>query len=429
MNAMLDLVRRHKAGVPVGIYSVCSAHPLVIEAALREVAATDELVLIEATSNQVNQFGGYTGMQPADFRNFVTGIARSAEFPLERLLLGGDHLGPNAWQSEPAALAMERAENMIAAYVVAGFRKIHLDCSMSCAGDPRLLEDVVVAARAAQLCRVAEKAWGQVGGEAPVYIIGTEVPKPGGAAEDLEALAVTDPAAVDVTLEAHHRAFQELGLESAWSRVVGLVVQPGVEFDHHKVIDYDRAKAQRLSRKITTEPNLVFEAHSTDYQKPSALRALVEDHFAILKVGPGVTFALRETLWALADIATELGLSEGHALKDTVLKVMRAQPKYWKSYYYADPGADPVRQNFDLQYSLSDRVRYYWSVPEVSRACAALLERLAGTQLPLTLLSQYLPYQYAAVREGRLAHDARAILLDGVARVLRHYAQACRPRT
>jgi len=33
--------------------------------------------------------------------------------------------------------------------------------------------------------------------------------------------------------------------------------------------------------------------------------------------------------------------------------------------------------------------------------------------------------QYTAIREGRLAHDARAILLDGVAQVLRQYAQAC----
>jgi tagatose-1,6-bisphosphate aldolase non-catalytic subunit AgaZ/GatZ len=32
-------------------------------------------VLIEATCNQVNQDGGYTGMTPADFRRFVEDIA------------------------------------------------------------------------------------------------------------------------------------------------------------------------------------------------------------------------------------------------------------------------------------------------------------------------------------------------------------------
>jgi len=424
MKALLDIVREHKAGHSVGIYSVCSAHPVVIEAALRQAQARGEPVLIEATSNQVNQFGGYTGMLPADFREYVAAIAQRVSFPMERLLLGGDHLGPNAWTAEPAPVAMERAGEMIAAYVRAGFRKIHLDCSMSCAGDPTPLQDSVVAARAADLCAISEKVWREVGGEAPVYVIGTEVPVPGGAAEDLGTLAVTSPAAVGVTLEAHRSAFAGKGLQGVWPRVVGLVVQPGVEFDHHKVIDYDRDAARLLSQRIVSEPNLVFEAHSTDYQKPVGLRALVEDHFAILKVGPAVTFALRETLWAFCDIARELHRVEGATLKETVLGVMASSPRYWKTYY-----TDPARQTFDLQYSLSDRIRYYWTVPEVKQACATLMERLSGGTLPLTLLSQYLPIQYAAIREGRLANEARAILLDGVAHVLRQYARACRPGT
>ena len=420
MKALLDIVRAHKAGSSVGIHSVCSAHPLVIEAALREAAGRSGVVLIEATSNQVNQFGGYTGMTPALFREYVMELARAVAFPPQRLLLGGDHLGPNAWQAEPAVLAMERAAEMIAAYVAAGFRKIHLDCSMSCADDPGRLSDDEIAARAARLCAVAEQTWARVGGEAPVYIVGTEVPKPGGAAEDIGALAVTTPAAVAATLAAHRSAFERAGLGGAWARVVGLVVQPGVEFDHHKVIDYDRGRSRELSGCLAGEPNLVFEAHSTDYQQPAALRALVEDHFAILKVGPAVTFALRETLWALADIEREWRGPQGESLQATVLRVMRANPKYWRSYY-----TDAARLTFDLQYSLSDRVRYYWSDPQVQAACAGLLARLAGCPLPLTLLSQYLPAQYAAVRAGRLDNEARTLLLGGVVRILRHYAAAC----
>jgi D-tagatose-1,6-bisphosphate aldolase subunit GatZ/KbaZ len=422
MKGILDIVREHKAGRSVGIHAVCSAHPLVIEAALREAHPRGGMVLIEATSNQVNQYGGYTGMTPAAFREYVAGIAHQASFPLERVLLGGDHLGPNCWQSEQAAEALARSAEMISGYVAAGFRKIHLDCSMSCADDPKALSDSVVAARAADLCAVAETVWKGVGGEAPVYIIGTEVPVPGGASEELDSLEVTSPAAVDTTLGAHRAAFHSRGLDAVWPRVVGLVVQPGVEFNHHQVIDYDRVKARRLSQRIVEEQNLVFEAHSTDYQQAAALRELVEDHFAILKVGPGVTFALRETLWALADIAREMGFEEGAGLKDTVLGAMRANPRYWRSYY-----TEPDREQFDLQYSLSDRIRYYWTVPEVKRACASLMQRLAGVPLPLTLLSQYLPGQYTAVREGRLPNEPRELLLEGVARVLRAYSDACRP--
>jgi D-tagatose-1,6-bisphosphate aldolase subunit GatZ/KbaZ len=158
MKAMLDLIRRHKAGVPVGIYSVCSAHPLVLEATLRLTARTAGIALIEATSNQVNQDGGYTGMRPADFRERVLSLATAVGLPHDRVALGGDHLGPNCWQHLPAATALEKADVMVAEYVAAGFRKIHLDCSMSCADDPRSLGDELIAERTANLCATTEAA-------------------------------------------------------------------------------------------------------------------------------------------------------------------------------------------------------------------------------------------------------------------------------
>jgi D-tagatose-1,6-bisphosphate aldolase subunit GatZ/KbaZ len=424
MKALLDLVRRHKAGAGVGIASVCSAHPLVIEATLRQAAHNGGIALIEATSNQVNQDGGYTGLRPAAFRDTVYGIAALAGLPPERIALGGDHLGPNVWQKLEAEAALAKAAVLVREYVNAGFRKIHVDCSMACGGDAKNLGDELIAERTAALCAETEAAWRHGGGEAPVYIIGSEVPVPGGAHETLTELAVTTPAAARDTIEAHRRAFARRGLEAAWQRVIGLVVQPGVEFDHHQVIDYRRDPAAALSRSILTVPGMVFEAHSTDYQTGAALKALVEDHFAILKVGPALTFALREAFWALSDIAMELDLvPEGSgSLKDVVLEAMQREPKYWQAYY-----VDPEQQHFDLQFSLSDRIRYYWAAPEVARACARLLELLAAKALPATLLSQYLPRQYAAIRANQLRNDPRELVLDGVARILSQYAEACQP--
>jgi len=425
MQVLLDFVQRHHAGQPLGVYSVCSAHPLVIEAAFETGLSNSAPVLIEATSNQVNQDGGYTGMTPDAFREFVHGIARKVGFPLERVLLGGDHLGPNAWQHERAAVAMDKAEVLIDAYVSAGFRKIHLDCSMSCGGDPLPLTDDVVAERAARLAVVAEGAWRRAGGEAPVYIVGTEVPVPGGAHEDLDTLAVTTPAAAAATIAAHRAAFGAAGLDGAWPRVIGLVVQPGVEFDHHKVIDYRPDAAQDLSAFIEGQPGMVFEAHSTDYQTTASLTALVRDHFAILKVGPGLTFALRETLWALADIEAALEPEpgqDGPRFKEVVLATMRAEPGYWRKYYQ---GASEASVRFDQQFSLSDRIRYYWPHPAIQAAQAALIERLSQSSIPLTLLSQYLPAHYEAVREGRLRNAPLDLLKEGVARVLRQYMHAC----
>ncbi len=433
---MLDLVRRHRQsasanaipsptdGPAVGIPSMCSAHPVVLAATLRECAALGRPALIEATSNQVNQDGGYTGMTPIDFRRFVESLARIEGLAPELLVLGGDHLGPNAWRRQPAAQAMAKAEVMVAQYVAAGFRKIHLDCSMSCADDPVPLPEAEIAARAVRLCLAAEQAWREAPdrGEPPVYVIGTEVPVPGGAHEDLDELAVTSPEAAGATLALHREAFAAAGLDAAWARVIAMVVQPGVEFDHHKVIDYRPEKARALSAFIESQPGLVFEAHSTDYQTPRRLAELARDHFAILKVGPGATFALRETLWALAAVEHEwLGRGgDEDGLIGTVLGVMRAEPEHWRPYYQ-----DPARLQVDLAYSLSDRIRYYWAHPKVQAACAALLDRLEHSPPPLTLLSQFLPRQYDAIRDGRLRNRPAELLRDGAAQSLRPYLAAC----
>ncbi|EPE9777864.1 class II D-tagatose-bisphosphate aldolase non-catalytic subunit [Escherichia coli] len=180
MKHLTEMVRQHKAGKTNAIYAVCSAHPLVLEAAIRYASANQTPLLIEATSNQVDQFGGYTGMTPADFRGFVCQLADSLNFPQDALILGGDHLGPNRWQNLPAAQAMANADDLIKSYVAAGFKKIHLDCSMSCQDDPIPLTDDIVAERAARLAKVAEETCLEHFGEADLeYVIGTEVPVAG----------------------------------------------------------------------------------------------------------------------------------------------------------------------------------------------------------------------------------------------------------
>jgi D-tagatose-1,6-bisphosphate aldolase subunit GatZ/KbaZ len=428
MRALLDVIARHKQGHAVGVTSICSAHPIVIEASLRHALAHDDsLVLFEATCNQVNQDGGYTGMKPADFVDFVRGIARQVGFDASRIVLGGDHLGPNPWTSLDAGSAMAKAEVMVAAYVTAGFRKIHLDCSMSCQGDPAPLPEAEIVRRAVRLARAAEGAHaqslkGNPASEPPVYVIGTEVPVPGGATEAIEGIAVTSPQAALATIDAHRQAFAAAGLEDAWKRVIASVVQPGVEFDHHNVIDYGRGAAQSLSHAITAVPGMVYEAHSTDYQTRDALRALVKDHFAILKVGPGLTFALREALWALDAIDQEWTPEQQRArLRDTALERMRQQPKYWERYYHAN--GKPLA--LDLQYSLSDRIRYYWPDPQIEKARVRLFDNLRASPPPISLISQHLPHGLHALRQGAATRDPLSLAVAHVSAVLDDYHHAC----
>ncbi|KJY80603.1 D-tagatose-bisphosphate aldolase, class II, non-catalytic subunit [Vibrio nigripulchritudo] len=424
MKTLQSLIEQHKQGHSTGIYSVCSAHPLVLEAAIRQAARDNQLVLIEATSNQVNQFGGYTGMTPKDFASHVYQLADQHNFPAEKIVLGGDHLGPNCWQHLPARQAMENSAQMIHDYVSAGFKKIHLDCSMSCADDVTPLSETIMAERAAQLCLVAENAWKETGGEAPLYVIGTEVPTPGGALESLEheGLEVTKPEEAIATLDAHYQAFTDVGLEHVWQRIIGLVVQPGVEFDHHSIHHYQSDAAQSLSKMIEEQPHLVFEAHSTDYQNPTAYHELVHDHFAILKVGPALTFALREAFYGLERAEREwLGSHQASHLRDTVEQVMREEPDYWRTHY-----ASKGHQQFlDCSYSLSDRIRYYWTHPEVQSAQQVLFSNLLASPLPLTLLSQYLPNQAKAILQNQIQNQPADIVIHKIMEVTQVYSSAC----
>ena len=417
-NGFSDLLSTHGQR---GIASVCSAHPWAIRAAADQAVADGSLLLIEATCNQVNQDGGYTSMRPDGFRDFVRKLVTEAGLPPGKLMLGGDHLGPHVWRKLPAEEAMGRAEEMIAQYVRAGFVKIHLDASMPCAGDPDILSDDIIAGRAAKLASAAENA--RQDGMAPFYIVGTEVPVPGGASQG-HALSVTTPQAAARTLEAHKKAFAAAGLGDAWPRVVGLVVQPGVEFDNVSVIDYRPDEAAQLTRwRQESAEGLVFEAHSTDFQRDEAYAALVRDGFAILKVGPGVTFAMREAICALAEVETLIiapGMQSG--LLDVIRAVMHESPGHWRDYY----AGTQAEQDLLLFNSYSDRIRYYWPDPRIEAATAKLIANLSATPVPDILLSRYLPSQYRRVREGQLARDPVALILDRIRDALRPYVAACK---
>jgi D-tagatose-1,6-bisphosphate aldolase subunit GatZ/KbaZ len=390
---------------------------------MQQAQLDDTHLLLEATSNQVNQAGGYTGMTPVMFRHYVHGIAAELNFDYDRLILGGDHLGPNPWQHLNASTAMQHAEEMVRMYVEAGFTKIHLDASMACADDAAIIPNAVMAKRAAALCGAAESARIHLDLPPMVYVIGTEVPTPGGATHALSKLEVTTCEATERTLEVHREAFHGAGLDAAWERVVAVVVQPGVEFDHDSVIDYDAPKAKHLQDFLQAHPELVMEAHSSDYQEPQAYKELVRDGFAILKVGPALTFALRETLYALAAIERELITpSEQSHLVETLEEVMLAHPVDWQKYYHGST----EHQRLLRTYSYSDRIRYYWRFPQVEASLARLIQNLHKTGISETLLSQHCPRQYDAIRACKLKNDPKALVIASVRTVLEAYSKACR---
>ena len=418
--ALGKLFAPRNLALPRGIASVCSAHPLVIEAALLSAARDGSALLIEATCNQVNQDGGYTGMTPADFRRFVESCAARVAFPAERIILGGDHLGPNPWRQLPAEEAMAQAEAMIVAYVEAGFEKLHLDTSMGCAGEPAALNDERTAERAARLAKVAEQTAARIGSTPPVYVIGTEVPPPGGATHALDGIEVTRPEAARKTMAVHEAAFRAAGVEPALERVIAIVVQPGVEFGNANVVLYQPEKATGLIQVLDDLPGLLFEAHSTDYQPTAELAGLVDGGFAILKVGPGLTFALREALYGLDAIRGVLGGSnETESLSALLEARMLAMPHHWSGHY----GGSSEAQRLQRHFSYSDRIRYYWPDPAVAGAVDRLFSDLPAA-IPETLISQYLARLYPEVLAGRVAPSPRDLCLAAIDSALLPYSQA-----
>lgn len=419
-DELCALLKENRAGKLRGICSVCSANRLVLEAAFAQAAHDQSLILIEATCNQVNQEGGYTGMTPALFRDHVYAIAEEMRFSKEKLILGADHLGPNPWRAQPTAIAMDKACAMISAFAAAGFSKIHLDASMACADDPRVLADEEIAERAARLCETAEFA---VQGltDKPVYVIGTEVPTPGGAQEEME-IAVTTTSRLRQTLDVHHDAFRRKGLLPVWNRIIAVVVQPGVEFSDEDIADYVPEKAAELAEFIVRQEGLVFEAHSTDYQTASSLRQLVRDHFGILKVGPELTFAMREAIFGLACIEEEWIAKESRSdIRATIERVMIEYPEGWKAYYRGDE----IHMRVARAYSFSDRIRYYWPNVEISDTLTLLMRNLREHPAPLPLIAQYLPCQAEAIRAEKIQNDPGAVIRHNIQKSLSRYSDAC----
>ena len=423
-NPLLEIVRKQKQKEAVGIFSVCTANPLVIEATIRFAKKNDIYVLLEATANQVNQEGGYTGMKADNYRDFVYEIADKNGLSREKIILGGDHLGPLTWTNEDDEVAMQKAEDLIGSYIAAGFTKLHIDASMRLKSDSlsEALSNEKIVMRTIRLAKAAKIAF-----EArkilvpnavhPVFVIGSEVPIPGGSFDDDE-IHITTTKDLKESLNEYEGEFIKNKLDDIWENIVAVVVQPGVEFGNHDIHEYSRENAAFLSKMIRNYNKIVFEGHSTDYQTKEHLREMVEDGIAILKVGPGLTFALREVLYLLELCELELiEVSQRSKFKAELDAAMLENEQYWKKYY----SDDDLNEDFQRKYSYSDRCRYYLNTGRVETAINKLFCNFDNLELPLPLVSNYFPNQYQKIRNRVLSNTAESIMFDYLFGVLDDY--------
>ena len=425
-NYIRKILQKRENGIHCGIPSFCTANKIVIETCLERAKQNGDYVVIEATSNQVNQNGGYTKMLPKDFADFVYEIADKIKMPKSKIILGGDHLGPLPWVNEPEEVAMKEAEKLVELCVSSGYLKIHLDTSMKLGSDDpnKPLSDDTIARRGVRLYKKAEETFAKYkkahpNAVHPVYVIGSEVPVPGGANDKEEkGMKVTSPRDFENTLSAYTKAFRKAGINDAWKNIVAVVVQPGVEFSNFDIHKYDRKEAKQLCKTLKRYPNIVFEGHSTDYQSPIHLRQMVEDGIAIIKVGPALTFALREALFQLAMIENEL-IPEAKPSNfiDVLEGEMLKNPKHWEKYYLGSE----FEKHLNRKYGLSDRSRYYMTSPVIEASIDKLIKNFDGVEIPLGMLRQYMPMQDAQVRDGKIKATPLELMKANVATIVDIY--------
>jgi len=411
-----SLIERNRSGEKIGLPCFCTANEHVLKSVFEYAAAHQVPAVVEATCNQVNQDGGYTGMVAADFADWIQLLAKEYGVDKDKVILGGDHLGPNPWRHLPASNAMEKAETLVRDYAAAGFRKIHLDASMACADEPTP-SFKTVAARAAQLCAVVEEH--SPCADELVYIIGTEVPTPGGETDDMSELSVTSVDRLNDTIDTHKDAFEQRGLAHVWPKVSSVVTQPGVDFSHTAVHPFEPVAARELAAAIIDTPGFSYEAHSTDYQPIEGLSALVGMHFFFLKVGPELTFRMREAAFALSHIEDKLSTGDRSDLITVIDAAMDENPSDWAPYYQNQ--GDPKAVHQLRHFSYSDRIRYYWNVPAVKNALNSLINNLDQRNVPDTIVSQYFP----AREFGTLDVPAGKLITDHVRLCIERYYRAC----
>ncbi len=421
-NPLIGLVNKEHS--LRGIISICSSNEIVLEAVLKRIKRTDLPIIIETTANQVNQFGGYSGLTPFHFKEWIMKIAQKVDFPFERMILGGDHLGPFVWGDKEPEIAIEYAKQMIKEYIEAGFVKIHIDTSIPLKNETTI-DYEIIAKRTALLCKVAEDSFKKVSlsnsnAIRPVYVIGTDVPPPGG--ESSPSQRVTTKEELEKSLEYFEKAFKEEGIEQVFDYVIAVVANFGTEFGRDEIFDFDPEKVKSF-KEILAKYNIVFEGHSTDYQIKENLKRMVECGIFVLKVGPALTFALREALIALSHIEEEIykdKVSKLSRFKEILLDTMLNNRSYWIKYFDANDKLIRVK----LLYSYLDRWRYYFENKNVKDAIYSLIRNLENIEIPSWLISQYFPYQYQKIRRGEIKGEVMEIILDKIGMIIDDYIYA-----
>ena len=408
MSDMLqNIIARNNSGEHIATPSVCSANPEVLSASLQLASNPNRPLVIEATSNLVNQVSGCTRMDARKFVAFIADLKSKHWIESSIVKLGDDHLRPQVWKLETAD--MEKVQDLVSDYVRSGIKKIKPDCSEGCADEPPLIDIDTAAARAADLAVSSLDAASAP--EEISFVIGTEVPPPSGVRlGDGGHIIPISSKSIFKTLMAHLAALAEKGIEDSWPQVSGLEVQPSIEFGPDEVFTMSKGTNSGFRDAISECPEICFEADSTDFQQPEIFAKLENTVLASPNVGPALTFALGRKLYVL-DRIVQKQTALAVALTQGVEAAMREKTEYWQSHYSE---SDISKRYF----SYADRIRYYKPLPAVKEPIDNLIFNFDKLKISKHVLEQSLSTDAPELSEVLAASHGRTIVRIQVQGVL-----------
>jgi len=351
--------------------SFCTSNFDVIKAIILYAKVKNLPILIESTSSQVNQFGGYTNNKPYQFKNKIFKICSELNYPKKKIMLGADHLGPFPWLEYKGLTAWKNSINLLKSCIKSNYKKIHIDTCYDLKDQKKLSKKDIIK-KSLDLFKIAKK-------KNIFFVFGTETPFPGSMSNLKEGFTKVETLKKEVNI--YLKYFKTINYKSRFA----YVIEPRMSFSHFKS---SKPKILLLKKHVdfSKKKNFFFEAHSTDYQSQSVLRKLVLNNFKFLKVGPELTFFFLKAILAMEKIEKDFSKYKKSKITKVLLLNMNKYPTYWQKYY---KGSKSYIQKLLLQSQL-DRIRYYWDKKEVSKSIFLLKKNI--NKLKINLILSQLKY-------------------------------------
>lgn len=341
--------------------SFCTANFNVIKILIIFAKYYNLPILLESTSNQVNQFGGYTGLTPRQFYKKIDKLKKKIKIKNKQVMIGADHLGPLPWKKLNSKIALKNAKTLIKKCISLKYDKIHIDSTIVCKDDKNLNLNLIRSRSAKIFNTVPKKDIKNI-----FFVFGSEVPFAGGGNTNKIKPSVLNNIKVDYFL--YNSILKNLN--SNKKNKFSLVVEPGMAFSNSK-ISLPKLKKFKKNLSFSKKNNFSYEAHSTDYQRLVTLKKLVKNNFRFLKVGPELTFDFYQAIKKMEKIE-DTNCNQKSNISYELMKAMSKDNKYWKDYY---KGTKKKIEFLKLN-SYLDRMRYYWDSKNVKKSMIKLFKNI-----------------------------------------------------